>query len=366
MTAGRVLLTGATGYIGARVAATYLEHTDSPLELWLHAGDRAAAEAKAARLRPLLDAHPGRARLSFGDLTDDDPFAAVDRAGISAIVHSAAVTRFNVDRDTAERANVRGTEQTLRLAAACPALESIGLVSTIYASGMRAGRIQEQPAGPRPAFANHYEWSKWEAEQLVWARFCELPVRVLRLATVIADDEAGRVEQYNAFHNTLKLFFYGLLSLLPGELGTPLYFTTGRFAAEAIVALVGDPGAGGVYHLAPACEDAITLERLVALAFARFGAADEFRRKRILAPVYADADAFDLLASGVTSFGGSVVNQALSSVVPFARQLFVRKDVRNARLRAALPGARPAVSPELIERTCDALVRTRWGRHAAA
>jgi hypothetical protein len=51
----------------------------------------------------------------------------------------------------------------------------------------------------------------------------ELPLSVARLATVIADEERGAVTQFNAFHNTLKLFYYGPLSLMPGNPATRLY-----------------------------------------------------------------------------------------------------------------------------------------------
>src|SRR5207244_9773870 len=86
--------------------------------------------------------------------------------------------------------------------------------------------------------------------------------------------------------------------------------------------------------------ESATLGELVDVGFATFALDAAFARRRVLKPLYSDADAFDLLAGGVRSFVGGVVNQAVSSVTPFARQLFVTKDLHNDQLRAALPGYR--------------------------
>jgi len=56
------------------------------------------------------------------------------------------------------------------------------------------------------------------------------------------------------------------------------------------------------------------------------------------------------------------VNQAVDSVAPFARQLFITKEVQNANLIAAL-GRDPAPDASaVVEATCRRLVRTKWGR----
>ena len=74
-----------------------------------------------------------------------------------------------------------------------------------------------------------------------------------------------------------------------------------------------------------------------------------------------------MLASGVDAFGGGLVRQSLRSVVPFARQLFVDKELDNTALRQVLGDAyRPPDPATLVHRTCKWLVATRWGRDAVA
>ena len=184
------------------------------------------------------------------------------------------------------------------------------------------------------------------------------------MATVIADDESGSVTQYNAFHNTLKLFYYALLSLLPGKPETPLYFVTGRFATDSIFELANRDSSRIIYHVAHRAEESVTLGQLIEIAFETFNRDPGFESRRILKPLFCDAGSFDLLADGINSFGGSVVNQALSSVSPFGRQLFIRKEIQNANLVAGLESYRSPDARRLIENTCGYLARTKWGRQS--
>ncbi len=359
----QTLITGGDGYMGRRVAARILQGGDDEVVLHLRAADAVEFVAKKERLDALLGDQAGRVRYLGGDLTDDEPFAALDPRPITTIVHTAAVTRFNVDRDTAQRVNVDGTQRVLGFAERCPGLTSMTMLSTVYSSGLVSGPIPEAPNSGAGGFANFYEWSKWEAERLVLDGHAHLPFRILRLATVITDD-VGEVTQYNAFHNTLKLYYYGLLSLLPGLPSTPLYFVTGRFATEAVHHLATSPAASGIYHVAHRREESLALGQLIDEAFDCFETHEDFRRRRVLRPLYADAETFGLLSDGVGGFASAAVDQALSSVTPFARQLYIDKDILNDRLRAALPTYEAPEPVELVRRTCEQLVATKWGRHA--
>lgn len=337
-----VLVTGPGGYVGGLVARRYQD-----------AGHEVLAHGRAA-----------------GDLSSADPFTGVaveQREAITRIVHSGAITRFDVDRETARAVNVEGTQKVLAFARSCPHLESLGVVSTVYSTGLRGGPISERHYDDKAGFANDYEWSKWAAEQRVIEGAEDLPWRILRVATVVADDESGAVTQHNAFHETLKLWFHGLLPLVPGDVATPLYLVTGDFVADAIVRVM-DPGAeGGVYHVAHAASDSLTLGEAIDVVSDAFEGIDAFRRRRVLRPLVGNEETFDLLASGVDTFGGGLVRHSLQSVVPFARQLFVGKDLDNRRLRAALGDSyRPPDPAELVRRTCEWLVATKWGRHAVA
>ncbi len=358
---GTTLLTGADGYLGRRVAAALLEAGDDRLVLALRAADAAEFAAKREGLkRVLVPSDVGRVSFVAADLRCDGALEQVDRRAITRIVHAAAVTRFNVEREVARRVNVEGTARLAEFATGCDNLQRLALLSTLYSAGRRRGPVAEHrhhDAG----FANHYEWSKWAAEEeLLTAR--DLPVSVLRLPTIVADGDTGNVVQYNAFHNTMKLYFYGLLSLVPGDPSTPLSLATAAFTTSAIACLVDPACADGIYHVCPDPAHTPTLDQLMTTAFAVFEHDEHFRRRQLLSPVYCDEDSFENLVAAASRFRGGPIQESLASIAPFGTQLYLSKTFRNDTLRASWPGYRAPDPVALVEAVCEHLVASRWGR----
>src|SRR5688572_11710674 len=103
----------------------------------------------------------------------------------SAILHCAAATSFSMSAAEARKVNVEGTRRVLELAAACPTLQKVGVLSTTYVAGTRRGRILEgQRQRPR-AFVNEYEHSKFEMERLIREAMRRLPIAVYRSSTIL-------------------------------------------------------------------------------------------------------------------------------------------------------------------------------------
>ncbi|HEY5948995.1 MAG TPA: SDR family oxidoreductase [Kofleriaceae bacterium] len=356
----RVLITGAGGYLGQRLAERLLDTSDASVVLWLH-GDTAAPPPPPRTLARFGT----RVQVAAGELGEPDAFAGVDPSSLTHIIHAAAVTRFNVEPELADRVNLDGARQVFELASRCPELQHLVQVSTVYAAGLREGVIAEAPLDRAARFANHYERSKWEAEQLLLTEYSHLPATIARVATVIVDELGGAVGQRNAVHNTLRLLFHGLLSLVPGEATTPVYFVTGQIVVDALAALVLGSKRPRVVHVSYAADESATFGELVDVAFDVFATDAGFRSRRLLKPLLVDAESFELLVSGIDGFGGDAVRQALASVAPFARQLFSAKQVKNDELRALLPDYAAPPPAELVRRTVETLVETRWGKARA-
>jgi nucleoside-diphosphate-sugar epimerase len=340
------VVTGAGGYLGGRIARALRDHGGYGDVIALGRGE--------------------------ADLTVPGALDAVPADGVTHIVHTAAVTAFGVGQATATAVNVRGTERVIEFARRCPDLERLVFLSTLYTAGTATGDIAEEPApaageSGRPGrgtvdghFANYYEWSKQAAEQLVLGS--GLPATIARVSTVVADDDNGHVTQFNAVHNTLKLLYYGLLSVMPGDRATPVAVATAEFSVDATMALLAaEPG---IYHLCPDAAQTPTLGQLVDLMYTVFEREPGFIRRGILRPLIVDEGAFNELLAGIRSLHTGPVQDAVESVAPFSVQLYRPKFFENTRLRKAWPGYRAPDPAVLVSETASYLVRTRWGRSA--
>lgn len=352
-----ILITGADGHLGRAISRWLIENTDRHLLLWVRATDEVARRLKSQALRELLAT--GRCQLVAGDLRQTSPFAEVDPARVATIIHAAAATNFGVERDLACSVNLEGTRHLLDFARSCPSLDRCQLLSTIYAAGLRKGAVSEEPLSEAKAFANHYEWSKWSAESLVVTEFSDLPWQIVRVATVMAEDESGRVRVQNVVHNTLRLLYYGLLSVVPGHPETRIYMTTAEFAATACGMLLTSAGQG-VFHVSDDGDRALTLDALLDLVYENFQKDAQFLRLKMLKPLFCDWQSFTTLQDGARQFSG-VISQSLESIAPFARQLYNDKDVSTSRMRAALPGLVVPNASTILPRACEHLVKARWG-----
>ena len=358
-----VLITGADGYFGSLLTEKYLRHSDNNLLLWLHANNTADYQFKREKL---LQRYPGyikRIKIHGGDLRDNNPLDGVKPSEVTSIIHTAAITRFNVEEQLANDVNREGTLKIASFAQTCSCLEQFSFVSTIYSSGLAPGVIEEAPVNASGPFANHYERSKCEAEYSLQRYFPDLPWNIFRAATIIADDNSGKVVQYNVFHNTMRLFFHGLISLLPGTATTPIYLTTGRSTIDAIFHIVNSQAPNqSIYNVCYKQHSALTLGELIDRVFFNFNGSSEFQRKRILKPLFTDLEAFESLASVLKGLSGAVVQQALDSIRPFAKQLFIDKDPANDRLINAYPDYETPDMHCLIDNVIQYLMITKWDR----
>ena len=365
---GTTLITGADGYVGAHVAQSVLANSDDRVVLAVRAASPSEFRDKRARLVARLGPSlTGRVSYASVDLrraeafTDIDASTEITPAQITRIVHAAAATRLNVSYEHAFAVNVGGTTRCIDLARRCPRLDRFALVSTLYVAGRLRGNIPETPLR-NAGFVNHYEWSKWESERIADSAAVDLPIAVLRIPTIIAEGDSGRVVQFNAFHNTLKLLFYGLLSQVPGDPQTKVPIATADFVSAAVGRLLDPVAPLGFYNVCHDARSTPTLKALVDAAFDVFEQDEQFQRRRVPRPTVCDSDQTTMINSLVDA-GGGAVSESLNSVAPFAEQLGLKKEFDNDNLRAQWPDYQAPDSVALAGATTRDLVRTRWGRH---
>jgi len=202
--AGTVLLTGATGFVGAFLCAELLRQTPATVLCLVRAADAAeAAERVRANLAVygLAEAASERIGVIVGDLAR--PLLGLDQAGFDdlaqradEIYHCGARVNFVRPYRALKAANVLGTQEVLRLAAT-GRLKPVHYISTLAVlAGAMTGdtdRIAEDdPLPPPVGHDTAYSQSKWVAEGLIGiARQRGIPVSVYRAGGVLADSRTG-------------------------------------------------------------------------------------------------------------------------------------------------------------------------------
>lgn len=324
MTASMVLLTGANGYLGGKILTQLLARESVAVIATIRAASAEEFSVRAKALYAGRDA--SRLRVVHADLRDEDPFAFARGLPITHVIHAAADTRFTIAADIADSVNRDGSRKVFAFARELTHLQALVYLSSVYSCGLHEGDIPEAPLAQPPAFANHYERSKFEAERILLDEYGDLPWQILRTATVIADDASGRVQQINVFHNTAGLIYRGLISILPGSADTPIYFVDADPVARNCVELCLHGAPRSVRHLCYPQAACLSLQALVDTLMQAYRHDEQFAARRILPPLLTGLDEFYAVADVLDrGFTGLILKQSVESVRPFAPQLFSTK-----------------------------------------
>ncbi|WPB73388.1 myxochelin non-ribosomal peptide synthetase MxcG [Archangium violaceum] len=258
----QVLLTGATGFVGAYLLDQLLRQTDARVVCPVRARDEAHAMERiraAMKAWRLPDTGLAERVLALpADLTQ--PWLGLGSArfhGLAAecdvIYHNAAVVSVVREYGSLRAVNVQGTRELLRLAAAVRP-KPLHYVSTL-AVAPPANLAPEVPEEFVPAHAglrDGYQQSKWIAERLVQqAAERGLPVSVYRLGRVVGAPGTGTI-------NPQDLVWRILLAGVPAgalpQLDVSEAWTPVDYVARALVRLSLVPQPGAVFNLTPAPE----------------------------------------------------------------------------------------------------------------
>ena len=201
----KVLLTGATGFLGAFLLHELLQATDARIYCLLRAANNQEGQT---RLQKNLERYslwdPSLAERIIpvvGDLTEpllglslrDYQYLAEN---VDVIYHNGALVHFLYSYSIVKPANVTGTRQILRLA--CQSrIKPVHYVSTISVfsdHGFSGTRViqEDNRIDDSGVLDTGYAQSKWVAEKLVWtAGERGLPVTVYRPGLVMGDSRKG-------------------------------------------------------------------------------------------------------------------------------------------------------------------------------
>jgi thioester reductase-like protein len=359
-----LLLTGATGFVGAAVLARHLERSDRPVVALVRAPDQRAASARLRRvLGELFD--PGEADELAARCTAVPADLLAPRLGldlarrddiarrVTEVVHCAASVEFDQPLAQARSVNLTGARRVTQLAELCSVsgegLRRVVHVSTAYVAGERDGVFDEDEHGPPPAFRNTYEQTKHEAEHALRTWPGRLPLQIVRPSIVVGDRRTGWTSAFNVLYWPLRMYARGHLPVVPAVREAPVDVVPVDYVADAVHALAD--ALPGTYH-AVAGEHASTVGEVIDLAAGHFG----LPAAEVVAP-----ETLDHAPAGPLRPEQQRALDRARVLFPYFR-VRVRFDDRRSRdqLRAAGVGAEPLASyfPALMAYA----ERADWGR----
>jgi thioester reductase-like protein len=270
---GSILLTGATGFLGAFLLHELLEQTQAEIYCLVRAGTQGDAYSRVQqnledyslwmpqwheRLKPVTG---DLSKPLLGCAQQDFEFLA-DR--IDVIYHNGALVNFVYPYEILRAANVLGTQEILKLACR-RRLKPVHYVSTlgIFAVNSNTPRVVDE-ASALPETSNildDYSRSKLAAERMIHiARSRGIPTNVYRPGTIAGHSQTGCSNKNDFLDQFIRTCIQ--LAYAP-ELALEINIAPVDYVSRAIVYLSQDiHSLNGNFHL---CHpDSIAWEELVA------------------------------------------------------------------------------------------------------
>jgi thioester reductase-like protein len=256
-----VLLTGGTGFIGPFLVKSLLEQTSAKIHVLVRASDehqgrqrlRAAMESMGPRPADLMQMFETRVIPVCGDLGQRElgltprmwDFLASE---IDTVFHNGATVNYLLNYDRMRDANVRGTNEVLRLAFEGRP-KSFNYVSTTFVFGWAVKSVlYETDLNENMELLDFgYSQSKWVSEQVVMDA-CRrgLTTRIFRPALVSPSITGGG----NNFDIAVRLVAFMVNHGIGVDALNQVSFVPADITANNIVAISTTPGtANKTYHV---------------------------------------------------------------------------------------------------------------------
>jgi len=278
-----IFLTGATGYIGAHVAANLLQDHGAGLNLLVRARDPHEAEVRVWQALQLHLDFPRfyeylqtRVRIFRGDLTSpqfglsqDDYDRLIHTT--DSVIHCAASLNRKSEKSCLN-VNLRGTLEVVQLAMRVHyyhGLRRFSHVSTVAVTGKRQNEVvtEDNSIDWNRSDYDPYARTKKFCEHMIRQLLPEVPITIFRPSIVLGDSRRAETTQFDM----VKAFvFLAGLPVLPFRAQDQIDIVNVDFVADAIATLHQKPNpAHDTYHLSSGRESQTFRELTAALAAAQ-------------------------------------------------------------------------------------------------
>jgi long-chain acyl-CoA synthetase len=367
----RIVLTGATGFLGRELVAELLaRNPETEFSLLVRGRDDAEAAQRADRM--LTEVLSGdalanarkRVRAVRADL-ERERFGLEQRAyeklagETTAVIHGAASVSFSLPLPEARAINVEGTRRMLDFALRANA--RMDYIGTAYVAGERRGLVREDELDVGQSFRNTYEQTKMEAEKLVRKRAGGQPVVMYRPSIIVGDSETGRTSSFKVLYWPLKVYARGLVPVVPAKPRTPVDVVPSDYVVKAIAHIREDAAnEGKCFHLAAGPERSARLEELSSLA-------SEFFHVR--KPIFVNPELFVRYGRPVVDrLAWGKVKHVLTTGRVYTPYMSLDMTFDTSGARRALAGTEIEVPPveRYFSRLFEFAIASDWGKRPTA
>ena len=278
-----ILVTGATGYIGAHIVAGLLEGHSEALNLLVRAKDAREAEVRLWRALQLHMDFPrfygfleSRIHIYRGDLTDKR-FGLADQdyrqlaQSTDSIIHCAASLNRKSEKSCLN-VNLRGTLEVVQLALrahGAHGLRRFSHVSTVAVAGMRNNEVVTEDAviDWNRSDYDPYARTKKFCEHMIRELLPDVPRTIFRPSIVLGDSRRAETTQFDMVR---AFAFLAGLPVLPFRSADKIDIVPVDYIADAIVQIhQKEKPAHDIYHLASGTGSQTFRELTDALSAAR-------------------------------------------------------------------------------------------------
>lgn len=176
------------------------------------------AEREKALLISELQLEEDQFVIVNGDITKEglgiaENFKSLLTERVTHVFHLAAIYDLAVPQEIAYRVNVNGTKNVSEWVKTLTNLKRFIYFSTAFVAGKREGILYENELIEPDAFKNHYEETKFKAEQIVEQLKANYPVTIIRPGIVKGHSQTGETIKFDGPYFFLN--FLDRLRFLP-------------------------------------------------------------------------------------------------------------------------------------------------------